>query len=475
VSGGEEADLVVLGGGPGGYTAAFRAADLGLSVTLVERHAKIGGVCLHVGCIPSKALLHAAKVIAEVEHARTIGVEFGDPVIDLDTLRRSPGAVVDRLASGLGGLARKRGVRIVRGTGRLTGERELTVAGEDGEERIAFAHAIIAVGSEPVRLPGMPDDPRVMDSQGALALEEIPDRLLVIGGGIIGLEMACVYDALGARVSVVEMAGQLIPGCDPDLVEPLVGRLRDRYDAVHVETRVAGVEAGGDGLHVDFEGERAPGPERFDRILVAVGRRASGDLVGAEDAGVAVGEGGVIAVDERLRTNVAHIHAIGDVTGEPMLAHRAAHQGAVAAEVIAGEDAVYDPKVVPAVAYTDPEIAWVGLTETDAERAGVPVEVARFPWAASGRALGEGRGEGRSKLLVDPETRRILGAGIVGVHAGDLISEAALAIEMGADADDVALTIHPHPTLSETVGLSAQAAEGTITDLYLGRETARRG
>lgn len=471
----DQVDLVVLGGGPGGYTAAFRAADLGLSVALVERHSKIGGVCLHVGCIPSKTLLHAAKVIAQVEHARTIGVEFGEPVIDLDTLRTSTAAVVDRLASGLSGLARKRGVRIVRGTGQLVSASELTVAGEEGEERIAFAHAIIAVGSEPVRLPGMPEDPRVMDSQGALALEEVPERLLVVGGGVIGLEMACVYDGLGARVSVVELADQLVPGCDPDLVEPLARRLGDRYDAIHVETRVAAVEAGGDGLHVDFEGERAPGPERFDRILVAVGRRASGDLVGAEAAGVEVGERGVIPVDERLRTNVAHIHAIGDVTGEPMLAHRAAHQGAVAAEVIAGEDATFDARVVPAVAYTDPEIAWVGLTETAAAREGIPHEVARFPWAASGRALGEGRGEGRSKLIVEPQTRRVLGAGIVGVHAGDLIAEAALAIELGADADDLALTIHPHPTLSETLGLSAQAAEGTITDLYLGRETARRG
>jgi dihydrolipoamide dehydrogenase len=464
----DQVDLVVLGGGPGGYTAAFRAADLGLSVAIVERHSKIGGVCLHVGCIPSKALLHAARILAEVEHARTIGIEFGEPQIDAPMLRRATTEVVDRLAAGLDGLARRRGVAVVRGTGRLASDHELAVETADGRRTITFSHCIIAVGSEPARPPGIPEDPRIMDSEGALALEEVPERLMIVGGGIIGLEMATVYEALGSRVTVVEMLDRLIPGCDPDLVAPLRARIDSRYEAIHLGTRVAGVEADGAGLHVALEGEGPTRTQVVDRMLLSVGRRASGDSVGAEAAGVEVGERGVIPVDERMRTNVPAILAIGDVVGDPMLAHKASHQGAVAAEVVAGRDVAFDARAVPSVAYTDPEIAWAGLTETEAAARGIAHEVGVFPWAASGRALAQGRGEGRTKLIVDPESRRILGAGIVGVHAGDLIVEAVHAIEMGSDAEDLALTIHPHPTLSETLGLAAEAAEGTITDLYLG-------
>jgi dihydrolipoamide dehydrogenase len=471
--GGGRADVLVLGGGPGGYTAAFRAADLGLAVTLVERHERLGGVCLNVGCIPSKALLHAAKVMADAADAAAMGIAFGAPEVDLAALRRSTAAVVARLTDGLAGLAGKRGVRVVRGTGTFTSPHELRVGGEDGEEAIGFASCIIAVGSRPARLPGLPDDPRVMDSTGALALEDAPGRLLVIGGGVIGLEMATVYDALGSRVSVVEMLDQLIPGCDPDLVAPLHKRIRARYEAIHLGTRVAAVEAAGDGLRVTYDGDGAPAPETVDRILVAVGRRANGDRIGAEAAGVAVDERGVIAVDERMRTNVAHIHAIGDVVGDPMLAHKASHQGVVAAEVIAGRASAFDARSIPSVAYTDPEVAWTGLTETDAAARGIEHEVAAYPWAASGRALTMGRPEGRTKLIMEPGTRRLLGAGAVGVNAGELIAEAVHAIETGADAEDLALTIHPHPTLSETLMFAAEAAEGTITDLYLGRRARR--
>lgn len=458
-------DVVVLGGGPGGYTAAFRAADLGLGVTLVERHSRLGGVCLNVGCIPSKALLHAARVLSDAREAADLGIDFGEPAVDLDALRSATGATVERLTGGLAGLAKKRKVRVVRGTGLFTSPHDLEVETADGTESIAFEHCIIAAGSEPARIPGLPDDPRVMDSTGALALEEVPESLLVIGGGIIGLEMATVYDALGARITVVEMMDQLIPGCDPDLVMPLRKRIAGRYEAIHLSTKVAGVKANKGGLKVTFEGEGAPEPQTVDRILVAVGRRANGDRIGADAAGVEVDERGVIAVDDQLRTNVPHIHAIGDLTGEPMLAHKASHQGVVAAEVIAGQDVAFDVRSIPSVAYTDPEIAWTGLTATAAERDGIDHEVATFPWAASGRALTLGRPEGRTKVIVDPATRRLLGVGIVGVNAGELIAEAVHALEMGSSAEDLALTIHPHPTLSETLMFAAEVAEGTVTDL----------
>jgi dihydrolipoyl dehydrogenase len=465
VSAAERVDVVVLGGGPGGYTAAFRAADLGLGVTLVERHSCLGGVCLNVGCIPSKALLHAAKVLSDAREAADIGIDFGEPRVDLDALRAATGATVQRLTGGLAGLAKKRTVRVVQGTGRFTSPHALEVETADGAESIAFEHCVIAAGSEPARLPGLPDDPRVMDSTGALALEEVPERLLVIGGGIIGLEMATVYDALGSRITVVEMMDQLIPGCDPDLVMPLRKRIAGRYEAIHLSTRVAGVEARARSLRVSFEGEGAPPPQTVDRVLVAVGRRANGDRIGADEAGVEVDERGVIAVDAQLRTNVPHIHAIGDLTGEPMLAHKASHQGVVAAEVIAGQDVAFDVRSIPSVAYTDPEIAWTGLTATAAEREGIDHEVATFPWAASGRALTLGRPEGRTKVIVEPGTRRLLGVGIVGVNAGELIAEAVHALEVGSDAEDLALTIHPHPTLSETLMFAAEVAEGTVTDL----------
>jgi dihydrolipoamide dehydrogenase len=473
---GGRADVVVLGGGPGGYTAAFRAADMGLRTTLVERHSRLGGVCLNVGCIPSKALLHAAKLVTDAEHARDIGISFGPPTIDLEGLRGFTESVVGRLTGGLAGLATRRGVEVVRGEARFSDAHTLRVEGPEGERDVAFEHCIIAVGSTPVRLPDLPDDPRVMDSTGALALREVPGRMLVIGGGVIGLEMATVYDALGARVTVVEMLDGLVPGCDRDLVAPLQARIAARYEGIHTGTRVTGVEARPEALVVRMEGPGAPERIEVDAILVAVGRRANGDRIGAEAAGVTVGDRGVIPVDARMRTDVPHIHAIGDVVGNPMLAHKATHQGVVAAEVIAGRDVVFDARSIPSVAYTDPEIAWTGLTETAAAAEGVPHEVAVFPWAASGRALTVGRAEGRTKLVVEPGTRRILGAGIVGVNAGDLIIEAVHALEMGADAEDLGLTIHPHPTLSETVGLAAEAAEGVITDLYLGgRRAARAG
>jgi dihydrolipoamide dehydrogenase len=468
VSAPERADLLVLGSGPGGYAAAFRAADLGLSVTLVERHSVLGGVCLNVGCIPSKALLHAAKVITDAAEASEVGIAFGEPRIDLDALRAATGKVVGTLNSGLASMARSRGVTVVRGTGRFTGPNELSVEGPEGTSALSFAQAVVAVGSEPVRLPGLPDDPRIIDSTGALALKDVPAELLVIGGGIIGLEMATVYDALGSRVTVVEMLDGLVPGCDPDLVKPLQARIGERYGAIHLGVRVEGVKAIKAGLRASFSGEDAPEPARFDRVLVAVGRRANGDRIDAERAGVEVGERGVIAVDDRLRTNVEHIFAIGDVTGDPMLAHRATHQGRVAAEVAAGHDVAFDARSIPSVAYTDPEIAWTGLTETEAAERGIAVEVAAIPWKASGRALSMGRSEGRTKIILDPGSRRILGAGIVGTGAGELIGEAVHAIEMGAEAEDLALGIHPHPTLSETLMLAAEAAEGTITDLYLG-------
>jgi dihydrolipoamide dehydrogenase len=450
--------LVVLGGGPGGYTAAFRAADLGLSVTLIERHERLGGVCLNVGCIPSKALLHVARVIAEAQDVAAHGVAFGDPEIDLDAVRAFKDDVVTKLTGGLDGLAKRRKVDVVRGEATFTGPHTLEVGGEE----IAFEQCIVAAGSQAVALPFVPDDPRVVDSTGALALDEVPERLLVIGGGIIGLEMATVYDALGSQVTVVELLDQLIPGADADLVKPLAKRIGERYEAIHLGAKVTGVEARDDGLHVEFEGAE---PAMFDRVLVAVGRRPNGASLGLDRAGVNVDEHGFVPVDDRLRTNVAHISAIGDIVGEPMLAHKATHEAKVAAEVIAGHDARFDVRSIPSVAYTDPEVAWTGLTETQAKADGTAYEVHAIPWAASGRALGLGRPEGRTKLLVDPESRRILGGGAVGVNAGELIAEIAHALEMGAVAEDVAATVHPHPTLSETIAFAAEMADGTITDL----------
>jgi dihydrolipoamide dehydrogenase len=462
-------DVVVLGAGPGGYSAAFRAADLGRQVTLVERYPALGGVCLNVGCIPSKTLLHVAEVMAAARALGEAGVEFGEPKLDLARLRAHKDAVVGQLTGGLTRMAKQRGVTVLTGTGRLTGPKRLEVATADGAQSVRFEHAILAAGSRSSQLPGLPDDPRILDSTSALALDGVPPRLLVVGGGIIGLELATVYDALGSQVTVVEMLDRLMAGPDPDLVRPLERRIRGRYAAIRLGTRVALVEARADGLLVSLEGKEAPEPELYDAVLVAVGRRPNGDQIGAEAAGVRTDERGFVPVDERLRTNLAHIHAIGDLARPPLLAHKASHEGRTAAEVIAGRPVAFDTDVIPSVAYTDPEVAWVGLGEADAKQRGIEVEVARFPWQASGRALGMGRAEGLTKLVLAKGTRRVVGAGIVGPHAGELISECALAIEMGADVEDVALTIHPHPSLSESVGLAAEVGAGTVTDLYLPR------
>ena len=463
--------LLVLGAGPGGYTAAFRAADLGQSVTLVERWPMLGGVCLNVGCIPSKALLHAAKVVEDAAAMASHGVSFGEPRIDLDKLRSWKTSVVRRLTNGLTMLAKQRKVEVVRGTGRFVGPHLLEVAREGGgSERIHFEQCVIAAGSEPMRLPFAPSDPRIMDSSGALEVADIPPRLLVVGGGIIGLEMACVYEALGSKVSVVELTKQLMPGADPDLVRPLEKRLRGRYERILLGTRVTAMAAEQAGIRVSFEGPDAPASDLFDRVLVAVGRVPNGRSLGAEAAGLAVNERGFVTVDRQMRTNVPHIFAIGDIVGQPMLAHKATHEAKVAAEVAAGQKRAFDARVIPSVAYTDPEVAWVGLTETEAKARGVAVKKGNFPWVASGRSLSMARDEGFTKLLFDPDTHRLLGGGIVGPNAGELIAELALAIEMGADAADIALTIHPHPTLSESVGLSAEAFEGTLTDLYIPRK-----
>ena len=461
------AEVVVLGSGPGGYTAAFRAADLGKKVVLIEKDPSLGGVCLNVGCIPSKALLHAAKVITEAEEMAHHGVTFAAPQVDLDGLRGWKDSVIKQLTGGLAGLAKGRKVTVVNGYGRFTGPNMIEVDNNGAKSTVSFDQCIIAAGSEPVTLPFIPhDDPRVIDSTGALELADVPGRLLVLGGGIIGLEMACVYDALGSRVTVVELMDQIIPGADKDIVKPLHKRIEGRYEKILLKTKVTAVTAGEDGLTVTFEDDKgATSTDTFDRLLVAVGRKPNGKLIGAEAAGVAVDDRGFIAVDNQQRTNVAHIFAIGDVVGQPMLAHKAVHEGKVAAEVCAGHKRFFDARVIPSVAYTDPEVAWVGVTEAQAKASGLKVGKGVFPWAASGRSLSIGRSEGITKLIFDETDQRVIGAAIVGPNAGDLIAEVALAIEMGADAVDLGHTIHPHPTLSETVNFAAEMFEGTITDL----------
>jgi dihydrolipoamide dehydrogenase len=462
------AEVVVLGAGPGGYTAAFRLADLGKKVVLIERYAALGGVCLNVGCIPSKAMLHAAKVVTEAEEMSRAGIEFGKPKIEVDKLRSWKDAVVGRLTKGLAALAKQRKVTTLQGVGIFESSNQIAVATAGGTKRVSFDSCIIAAGSRVARIPGFPyDDARLMDSTGALELADIPPRLLVIGGGIIGLEMACVYDALGAKVTVVEMADGLIPGADRDLIRPLAKRIEKRYEAIYLNTKVAKLEPKPEGLLATFEGEVKPQQQMFNRVLLAAGRRPNGGDIGAERAGVAVNERGYIPVDKQQRTNVPHIFAIGDICGEPMLAHKATHEAKVAAETIAGHKVAFDAMTVPSVAYTDPEVAWMGLTETDAKTQGIAYDKASFPWAASGRALSIGRDEGVTKLLYDKASKRILGAGIVGVNAGELIAELVLALEMGADMEDIGLTIHPHPTLSETPFFAAEMALGSITDLYV--------
>jgi len=466
--------VVVLGSGPGGYTAAFRAADLGKQVVLIERYSTLGGVCLNVGCIPSKALLHTAKVITEAEESAHHGLKFGAPQVDLEQLRSwKANDVVGKLTGGLAQMAKQRGVTVVQGVGKFTSPNQIAVTAADGKvTTVGFENAIIAAGSQATKFPGVAADERIMDSTGALALADVPKRMLVIGGGIIGLEMGTVYDALGTKVSVVEFTDGLIQGCDRDLVRPLQKRMEKRFEAIMLNTKVASIEPKADGIHVTFEGvngnaDAPKGVEVYDRVLVSIGRRPNGKNIGAENAGVAVDDYGFIKVDKQMRTNVPHIFAIGDVVGQPMLAHKATHEGKVAAEVIAGEKVEFVASVIPSVAYTDPEVAWVGVTETEAKAKGIAIEKASFPWAASGRALSIARTEGATKLIFDKETHRVIGAGIVGTNAGELLAEAVLAIEMGADAHDLGLTIHAHPTLSETVCFAAEMKEGTITDLYI--------
>jgi dihydrolipoamide dehydrogenase len=463
-------EVAVLGSGPGGYTAAFRAADLGKTVALIERYPTLGGVCLNVGCIPSKALLHMAEVLNEAREMSAHGIDFGQPQLDIDRIRAHKSKTVETLTSGLAKLARQRKIQVVTGSGSFSDPHLLEVETPDGTTAVSFDHAIIAAGSQSVQLPGFPhEDPRVMDSTDALELSEIPARILVIGGGVIGLEMATVYDAFGSEVTVVELLDALIPGADPDLVRPLYQRIRKRYANIFLSTRVTGIEPQADGLRVTFEGEHAPDDDLFDRVLVAVGRRPNGAVIGAERAGVEVDGDGFIRVDKQQRTNVGHIFAIGDITGDPMLAHKATHEGRTAAEVIAGLPASFDAAAIPSVAYTDPEVAWMGTTEAEAKAHGLEIEKASFPWAASGRSLSLGRADGLTKLIFSKETGRLIGAGVVGKNAGELIAETVLALELGADAQDLGLSIHPHPTLSETVGLAADMVEGTITDLYAPR------
>ena len=461
-------EVVVLGAGPGGYTAAFRAADLGKKVVMIERYPTLGGVCLNVGCIPSKALLHMAKVITEADEAAHAGITFGKPVIDIDKLRTWKDGVLGKLTKGLTGLAKQRKVQVITGRGEFASANTIRVETADGVKTIAFESCIIAAGSSVARIPGFPyDDPRIIDSTGALKLAEVPKRLLVIGGGIIGLEMATVYDALGSKITVVELMDSLIPGADKDIVRVLAKRIEKRYEKILLKTKVSKIEAQKAGLKITFEGPDGSTTDTFDAALMAVGRRPNGREIKAEAAGVTVNEHGYIPADKQQRTNVPHIYAIGDICGEPMLAHKATHEAKIAAEVIAGHKAFFDARAIPSVAYTDPEIAWMGLTETQAQAQGIDYEKAVFPWAASGRALATGREDGMTKLLLDKKTRRVLGAAIVGVNAGELIAEAVLALEMGADATDLCLTIHPHPTLSETLFFAAEMAEGSITDLYV--------
>ena len=464
-----ECGMVVIGAGPGGYTAAFRSADLGLDTVLVERYPSLGGVCLNVGCIPSKALLHAADVIEQAAHASDYGVDFGKPKISIDRLREYKDKVVGQLTKGLAGMAKQRRVRTVHGVAKFVSANELEIIDAAGKvQLLRFAHCIIAAGSQPVKLPSFPwDDPRIMDSTDALNLAEVPKKLLVVGGGIIGLEMATVYRALGADVTVVEFMPQLIPGADADLVKPLADRLKKQGVAIHLKTKVVEAKASRNGIACTFEGESIPGGKLFDRVLVAVGRSANGGKLDADKAGVHVGERGLIPVDAQMRTNVPHIFAIGDLVGQPMLAHKATHEGKLAAEVAAGEKKEWVARVIPSVAYTDPEIAWVGVTEAEAKTKGLKVGVGKFPWAASGRAIGLSRTEGFTKLVFDEATHRVIGGGIVGVHAGELISEIALAIEMGCEVHDIGHTIHPHPTLGESVGMAAEVYDGSITDLYI--------
>lgn len=463
----DKIDVVVIGAGPGGYTAAFRAADLGRSVLLIERYPDLGGVCLNVGCIPSKALLHTAQIINETKDMEAHGISFSQPTIDLDKLRGFKMSVIGKLTTGLASLAKQRNVRVEHGTARFLSASQISIEHEGKQQTIQFDHAIIAAGSEVTRIPGLPyEDSRLIDSTGALELRDIPDRLLVIGGGIIGLEMSCVYQALGSRVTVVELSETLIPGCDQDLVKPFQKRVSKLFENIFTGTKVAAIKSTEQGLEVIFEGGNAPVSNTFDKVLLAVGRSPNGNKLDVEKAGVKVDDRGFITVDKQQRTNVAHIYAIGDVVGQPMLAHKATHEGKVAAEAISGMKSFFDAKTIPSVAYTDPEIAWMGLTETEAKAHNIPFEKGVFPWAASGRALSIARTEGFTKVLIDPDTKRLLGAGMVGVNAGELIAEAVLALEMGADIEDIALSVHPHPTLSETLNFASEVAEGTCTDIY---------
>ena len=462
------ADVAILGAGPGGYTAAFRAADLGKKVILIERYPVLGGVCLNVGCIPSKALLHMAKVVTDAEETIHAGVNFNTPKLELDKLRKWKESIIEKLTNGLTALAKKRNVEVIQGNGKFITPNMISVNTPNGQKTVSFEYCVIAAGSSVVHPPGIiQNDPRIIDSTGALELEDIPKRMLIIGGGIIGLEMATIYDAFGSKVSVVEMKDQLISGADKDLIKPLYRRIKKRYEAIYLKTKVSEINPQKDGLKVTFEGEESPGTQTYDRILVAVGRRPNGHAIEAENAGVHVTKQGFIPVDSQLRTNVPNIFGIGDIVGEPMLAHKATHEGKLAAEIIAGQKAAFDVRTIPSVAYTDPEIAWMGLTEIEAKKQGIDYEKASFPWAASGRAIAMGRDEGMTKLLFDKNTRRLLGAGIVGINAGELISETVLALEMGTDMEDISLTIHPHPTLSETINFAAEIAEGSITDLYM--------
>ena len=465
----EEYDVAVLGSGPGGYTAAFRAADLGLKVVLIERYTTIGGVCLNVGCIPSKALLHTAKVITDAEDTASHGVSFNQPKIDLDQLRNwKSNKVVKKLTMGLAQMAKQREVEVIEGEGKFASSNQITVNLKDGAKKIiGFKSAIIAAGSQSSKIPNTPDDERIMDSTGALELKDIPKKLLIIGGGIIGLEMGTVYEALGSEVSVVELSDGLIQGCDRDIVKPLHRRMEKRFENIWLKTKVTNIETIKEGVVVYFEGDDVPEKLTFDRVLVAVGRKPNGHKIDAEKAGVKVDEHGFIDVDKQMKTNVDHIYAIGDIVGQPMLAHKATHEGKVAAEVIAGEKVEFQAMTIPSVAYTDPEIAWAGITEDEAKLKEIEIEKAVFPWAASGRAISTNRTEGMTKLIFDKKTNRIIGAGIVGTNAGELIAETVLSIEMGADAHDIGLSIHPHPTLSESVAMASEIKEGSITDLYI--------